>query len=357
MMIADETPFGNLIVLKKSGEEGGMCEMKNNVLLIGRDPEKCDIQIRLPEVSKMQARLTADEYRQVWIENLSQTNPLGTLLNDERCDGQPHLLANKDIITICGRRFRFEYCNAEVDMMRTVMIPAFAKAPAAAAANPKSAIAAAAPLEVARGAALKADTPKAGPAKENASNDGAPSSGRRKSAAQSGRTPLGAPDHLRSALEARRSKLTGDFPTPDDSPAAAPRVPKSPFVPLAPPPLAPPPVAAPPPAAPLRRAAPPPAPSNDANGALDANVALDSNVLKNAVQEAFRKRAEKRAAAEESAGAAAAESVQPMAPPEAPKSAPKSAKRPGSAKKPTPAPSSCPPPSNGSGRATRRAEN
>ena len=125
MMIADETPFGNLIVLKKSGEEGGMCEMKNNVLLIGRDPEKCDIQIRLPEVSKMQARLTADEYRQVWIENLSQTNPLGTLLNDERCDGQPHLLANKDIITICGRRFRFEYCNAEVDMMRTVMIPAF----------------------------------------------------------------------------------------------------------------------------------------------------------------------------------------------------------------------------------------
>ena len=154
MMIADETPFGNLIVLKKSGEEGGMCEMKENVLLIGRDPEKCDIQIRLPEVSKMQARLTADEYRQVWIENLSQTNPLGTLLNDERCDGQPHLLANKDIITICGRRFRFEYCI--VDMMRTVMIPAFAKAPAAAAAEPKSAIAAVAPLEVARGAALTA---------------------------------------------------------------------------------------------------------------------------------------------------------------------------------------------------------
>jgi pSer/pThr/pTyr-binding forkhead associated (FHA) protein len=116
MMIADETPFGNLIVLKKSGEEGGMCEMKNDVLLIGRDPEKCDIEIRLPEASRMQARLTVDEYRQVWIENLSQTNPLGTLLNDERCDGQPHLLANKDIITICGRRFRFEYCNAEVDM-------------------------------------------------------------------------------------------------------------------------------------------------------------------------------------------------------------------------------------------------
>eukprot|EP00900_Chrysochromulina_parva_P027530 jgi/Chrpa1/9410/Chrysochromulina_OHIO_Genome00019899-RA len=114
MMIADETPFGNLIVLKKSGEEGGMCEMKNDVLLIGRDPEKCDIEIRLPEASRMQARLTVDEYRQVWIENLSQTNPLGTLLNDERCDGQPHLLANKDIITICGRRFRFEYCNAEV---------------------------------------------------------------------------------------------------------------------------------------------------------------------------------------------------------------------------------------------------
>ena len=60
-------------------------------------------------------------------------------------------------------------------MMRTVMIAEFAKAPAAAAAEPKSAIAAAAPLEVARGAALKADTPKggAGVDKENGGASGA----------------------------------------------------------------------------------------------------------------------------------------------------------------------------------------
>ena len=47
------------------------------------DPDKADIQIRLPEVSKVQAKLTADGASQVWAENLSMTNPGGTLLNEQ----------------------------------------------------------------------------------------------------------------------------------------------------------------------------------------------------------------------------------------------------------------------------------
>lgn len=97
-----------------------------------RDTEKCDIQIRLPEVSKVQAILTADGHGQaratpaamsaysaslpdhrlsagqVWFENLSATNPGGTLLNDEIVASK-RMLATNDMISICGRRFRFEY--------------------------------------------------------------------------------------------------------------------------------------------------------------------------------------------------------------------------------------------------------
>ena len=100
--------YGRLIVLKKSGAEGGTCNMTNETLYIGRDPEKCDIQIRLPEVSKMQARLETDDMGQIWFENLSQTNPGGTQLNGEVLM-QKRMLSEKDVIIICGRRFRFEY--------------------------------------------------------------------------------------------------------------------------------------------------------------------------------------------------------------------------------------------------------
>ena len=104
---SEDPIYGQLVVLKKNGDEGGKCQMTNDVLNIGRDPEKCDIQIRLPEVSKVQACLKAINGK-VWVENLSQTNPGGTLLNDNVVM-QPRPLAEKDVITICGRRFRFDY--------------------------------------------------------------------------------------------------------------------------------------------------------------------------------------------------------------------------------------------------------
>ena len=90
--------FGKLIVLKKSGAEGGICQLREKELLIGRDPEACDIQIRLPEVSKIQARLLAEDViGRVWAENCSSTNPMGTLLNDTPIT-EARLLKDGDVV-------------------------------------------------------------------------------------------------------------------------------------------------------------------------------------------------------------------------------------------------------------------
>ena len=47
---------GVLRVLKRNGEMGGSFPLADSSLtIIGRDPDKCDIQIKLPEVSREQA--------------------------------------------------------------------------------------------------------------------------------------------------------------------------------------------------------------------------------------------------------------------------------------------------------------
>ena len=73
--------------------------MNESELLIGRDPDACDIQIRLPEVSKVQAKLRAEEDAsqpcRVWAENCSKTNPMGTLLNGTPITS-PRALADGD---------------------------------------------------------------------------------------------------------------------------------------------------------------------------------------------------------------------------------------------------------------------
>lgn len=82
-----------LTIIKKNGSLGGVCPMEDSQLIIGRraplqhshpaplakcerapppsaepcvphrnrDPESCDIQIRLPEVSKRQAKIVSDD--------------------------------------------------------------------------------------------------------------------------------------------------------------------------------------------------------------------------------------------------------------------------------------------------------
>ena len=105
-----------------------------------RDPESCDIQIRLPEVSKRQAKIVSDNKDkvtelhtradpplrpgravasnptiappQVWLVNMSKTNPGGTILNSEPLqEDERRELNNNDVVQVCGRRFLFS-CGA-----------------------------------------------------------------------------------------------------------------------------------------------------------------------------------------------------------------------------------------------------
>ena len=78
-----------LTIIKKNGQLGGVCPMDTKELIIGRhkpalrlpfscrrlsrsvclsrgrDPDSCDIQIRLPEVSKRQAKIEKDDQDKV----------------------------------------------------------------------------------------------------------------------------------------------------------------------------------------------------------------------------------------------------------------------------------------------------
>ena len=96
-----------------------------------RDPESCDIQIRLPEVSKRQAKIVSDNKDkvtelhtradpplrpgravasnppiappQVWLVNMSKTNPGGTILNSEPLqEDERRELNNNDVVQVCG---------------------------------------------------------------------------------------------------------------------------------------------------------------------------------------------------------------------------------------------------------------
>ena len=162
-----------LTIIKKNGNLGGVCPMDDSQLIIGRraplqhshpaplakscecapppgaepcvphrnrDPESCDIQIRLPEVSKRQAKIVSDNKDkvtelhthtqtplrpgravasnptiappQVWLVNMSKTNPGGTILNSEPLqEDERRELNNNDVVQVCGRRFLFS-CGA-----------------------------------------------------------------------------------------------------------------------------------------------------------------------------------------------------------------------------------------------------
>ncbi|EOD30850.1 hypothetical protein EMIHUDRAFT_253628, partial [Emiliania huxleyi CCMP1516] len=81
----DEPDLGRLVVIRRSGQDGGS------------DPNECDIVIKLPDVSK------------VWLHNLTKTNPQGTLVNGAPVEiNGKRLLQSGDVIAINERKFRFE---------------------------------------------------------------------------------------------------------------------------------------------------------------------------------------------------------------------------------------------------------
>lgn len=99
--------LGRIVVLRRSGEVGGSIEAESD-LTIGRDPNQCELVINLRDVSKVHARLQMDwQAKKVWIQNLSKTNPQGTMVNGEPISGRQSLRFG-DVITIIDRKFRFE---------------------------------------------------------------------------------------------------------------------------------------------------------------------------------------------------------------------------------------------------------
>ena len=95
---------GKLIVLKKSGADGVSFPMHYipdapySEIIIGSDEDKADLQVRLPNVSPIHMRLRADEVTgDVTAENLSTTNPVGTLINGSPIT-EPRLLTHGDIV-------------------------------------------------------------------------------------------------------------------------------------------------------------------------------------------------------------------------------------------------------------------
>ncbi|KAL1500523.1 hypothetical protein AB1Y20_013179 [Prymnesium parvum] len=202
-------PYGRMVVIKLNGTDGGNCVMEEDQLLIGRDPEQCDIVIRLPEVSKMQAKLSADDENQVWLENLSQTNPGGTMVNESRVE-KPTLLDDQDIISICGRRFRFEYGNSDM-LDATIAISSYVPAPGSA----KKVTSVKKVASVKK--ATKDEKPKENKETENkAITPSKPTlQAEQRKLSNGARTPL---DEVREALKARREALAGKSTTPSPAP-------------------------------------------------------------------------------------------------------------------------------------------
>lgn len=96
--------YGEVVVIRAAGGEGGRMPMDTPRLTIGRD-DACDIRVRIKEVSRRQAALDARDGC-VWLTNESGTNP--TLLGGAPLSA-PTPLRHGDVLEISGRKFRWEY--------------------------------------------------------------------------------------------------------------------------------------------------------------------------------------------------------------------------------------------------------
>ena len=99
--------FGTLVVLKKGGAPGPHFPIRRRNCVFGSLVE-CEICIKRDEVQERHARIEVQGVSNFfYILNLA--NDGGVLINDVAMSGGQKLqLADKDVITICGRKFSIE---------------------------------------------------------------------------------------------------------------------------------------------------------------------------------------------------------------------------------------------------------
>ncbi|XP_065071797.1 proliferation marker protein Ki-67-like [Rhopilema esculentum] len=94
---------GEIVVIKRSGNDGARFPLRSAHCTFGRDPE-CDIRIQIPQVALEHAKIYCDNGK-VWLQNLAKEVP--TLVNSRAVD--THEISHNDVFTISQRSFRFEF--------------------------------------------------------------------------------------------------------------------------------------------------------------------------------------------------------------------------------------------------------
>ena len=96
--------FASIVIIKRTGGDGPRYPLRRNECLFGRDAS-CDLRVQLPGVALEHAKVSRSENRNFVLENLSDCE---TMLNGNLMK-EPVGLSNKDVFSIAGRFFRFEY--------------------------------------------------------------------------------------------------------------------------------------------------------------------------------------------------------------------------------------------------------
>jgi len=109
----EQAPCPRLVVWKKDGTNGaGFAITKvSDGITIGREKDS-DIRIKIPSVSRLQAKIIVNNDGYVELHNISKTNP--TYVNDEPIESI--VLRNGDIIAISERKFIFQGNEGSFDL-------------------------------------------------------------------------------------------------------------------------------------------------------------------------------------------------------------------------------------------------
>jgi len=115
----DQVPGPRVVVWKKDGTEGAGFPITKvpDGITIGREKDS-DIRIKIPSVSRLQAKLIVNSDGYVELHNISKTNP--TYVNDEPIESV--VLRNGDIIAISERKFIFQGNEGNVTFLLLYLI-------------------------------------------------------------------------------------------------------------------------------------------------------------------------------------------------------------------------------------------